>query len=159
MNKNNYDEKFMNLALKEALKAYKIGEVPVGCVIVKDGIVIAKAFNKRESTNSPIGHAEILAINKAAKKLNSWKLVNCDLYVTLEPCLMCTGAILNSRIRRVVFATNEPKFGALGSLIDLSKLKTNHTILVTKDVLKDESSKLLKEFFREVRNNNLKDGI
>ena len=113
------DNYYMNIALIEARKSYNIDEVPVGCVIVKDDKIIAKAHNKREHTNDVFSHAEVQAIKKACKKLNTWKLDDATLYVTLEPCLMCSGAILQSRIKKVVFATFEPKFGTLGSVTNV----------------------------------------
>ena len=113
------NEKYMALALKEAEKAFKKNEVPVGCVIVKDDKVIARAHNLRQTKKSVLGHAEILAIEKASKKLNSWILEDCTIYVTLEPCPMCAGTILQSRIKKLVFAAQEPKFGACGSVINL----------------------------------------
>jgi len=155
MNKNN-DEKYMLLALKEAQKAFNVGEVPVGCIIVKDGIIISKAYNKREKTKSPFDHAEVVAIKKASKKLNSWKLDGCELYVTLEPCLMCASVILQTRISRVIYGADEPKFGALGSIVDLSKIKSNHNLLVTKGILKSSSELLLKDFFKQLRENKQK---
>ena len=143
----------MLLALKEAEKAFKKNEVPVGCVIVKDDKVIAKAHNLRQTKKSVLGHAEILAIEKASKKLNSWILEDCTIYVTLEPCPMCAGTILQSRIKRLVFAANEPKFGACGSVINLFEKKFNHEVEVIPNVLQEESAKLLKNFFQILRQN------
>lgn len=147
------NEKYMALALKEAEKAFKKNEVPVGCVIVKDDKVIARAHNLRQTKKSVLGHAEILAIEKASKKLNSWILEDCTIYVTLEPCPMCAGTILQSRIKKLVFATNEPKFGACGSVINLFEKKFNHEVEVIPNVLQEESSKLLKNFFQILRQN------
>ncbi|TAH59005.1 MAG: nucleoside deaminase, partial [Bacillota bacterium] len=110
----NKDEKYMKLALKEAHKAAAIDEVPVGAVIVLNDKVIARGFNKREINNDPLGHAEMIAIRKASKKLNNWRLVDCELYVTVEPCAMCAGAIMWSRLKRVVYGTGDPKGGAMG---------------------------------------------
>ena len=143
----------MALALKEAEKAFKKNEVPVGCVIVKDDKVIARAHNLRQTKKSVLGHAEILAIEKASKKLNSWILEGCTIYVTLEPCPMCAGTILQSRIKKLVFAANEPKFGACGSVINLFEKKFNHEVEVIPNVLQEESSKLLKNFFQILRQN------
>lgn len=143
----------MALALKEAEKAFKKNEVPVGCVIVKDDKVIARAHNLRQTKKSVLGHAEILAIEKASKKLNSWILEDCTIYVTLEPCPMCAGTILQSRIKKLVFAANEPKFGACGSVINLFEKKFNHEVEVIPNVLQEESSKLLKNFFQILRQN------
>ena len=147
------NEKYMLLALKEAEKAFKKNEVPVGCVIIKDDKVIAKAHNLRQTKKSVLGHAEILAIEKASKKLNSWILEDCTIYVTLEPCPMCAGTILQSRIKRLVFAANEPKFGACGSVINLFEKKFNHEVEVIPNVLQEESAKLLKNFFQILRQN------
>lgn len=153
----NQDIKFMKLALQQAKKAAIIGEVPVGAVIVKDNIVIAKAYNLRQKKKSVLGHAEILAIEKASKKLNSWILEDCTIYVTVEPCIMCTGTIIQSRIKRVVYGTNEPKFGALGSIVDISQISDfNHHIEVTKGILQDECSLMMKTFFKNLRESKIK---
>jgi len=145
------DEFFMGEALKEAKKAFDKLEVPVGCVIVKDNEIIARAHNLRESSQLSTSHAEITAIDMACKKVGSWRLENCDIYVTLEPCIMCSGAIINSRIKRLVYAAKEPKFGAHQSLTNVFELKTNHTTLVVSGVLEMESNKLLKSFFKFLR--------
>ncbi len=145
------EEKFMIEALKEAKKAYEKDEVPVGAVIVKNGKVIAKAHNLKETKNSAIAHAEILAIEKANKKLNSWRLIDCDMYVTLEPCTMCMGAIISARIRNLYVGTLDPKTGACGSFVDLSKNKYNHTVNIFKGILKDKCEYILKDFFKELR--------
>lgn len=147
------NEKFMSLALKEAQKAFDKNEVPVGCVIVKDGRVIAKAHNLRQTKRSVLGHAEIIAIEKASKKLNSWILEGCTMYVTLEPCPMCAGTILQARLDKLVYAAPEPKFGACGSVINLFETKFNHEVEVISNVLKDDSAKLLKNFFQILRQN------
>ena len=149
----NQDIKYMKLALNEAKKAALIDEVPVGAVIVKDDVVIAKAHNLRQKKKSVLGHAEIIAIQKANKKLDFWILDDCTMYVTVEPCIMCAGTIIQSRIKRVVYATDEPKFGALGSVIDLSIVDVfNHHIIVEKGILQEEASKLMKDFFKNKRN-------
>ena len=142
-----YHETFMLAAIGMAQKAAGRDEVPVGAVIVRQGRIIAKACNLRESSKDPIAHAEMLAIRKAAKKLRGWRLSGCTLYVTLEPCPMCAGAIVNSRIEQVVFGAYDPKAGALGSLYDLAEGRLNHTPIVIGGVLKDECAKLLKEYF------------
>lgn len=154
---NKDDNYFMEEALKEAKKAYKKGEVPVGCVIVYNNEIIARAHNTRHQNKSAIDHAEIKAIKKANKKLNAWMLDDAVLYVTLEPCLMCAGAIFQSRIKRVVYGASEPKFGAFGSILDVSSdiYKFNHKVLVTKGLKEEESSTLLKSFFKEIRNKKL----
>jgi tRNA(adenine34) deaminase len=143
----------MKEAFKEAQKAYKKDEVPVGAVIVKDGKIIARGYNQKEKCKNAIKHAEIIAIEKACKKLKNWHLEGCELYVTLEPCLMCAGAIFQSRIKRVVYAASEPKFGSFGSVINVSnpEYKFNHKIELTKGVLEEESALLLKTFFKEIR--------
>ena len=147
------NEKYMRLALKEAKKAFDKNEVPVGCVIVKDDKVIARAHNLRQTKKSVLGHAEIIAIEKASKKLDSWILEDCTMYVTLEPCPMCAGTIIQSRMKKVVYAANEPKFGACGSVINLFENKFNHVVLVESNVLEEESRQLLKNFFQILRQN------
>ena len=142
----------MSLALKEAKKAALKGEVPVGAIIVKDEIIIAKAHNLRHTKKSVTAHAEMLAIQKATKKLNSWMLDDCTLYVTIEPCLMCSGTILQSRIKRVVYGAKEPKFGAMGSIIDISNISGfNHNIEVTSGIMEEETSQIMKLFFQNLR--------
>ena len=145
-------EYWMRLALNEAKKAAQKGEVPVGAVITKNGKSIAKGFNLRESKNNPILHAELVAIQKAAKKLNSWRLTECDLYITLEPCLMCAGAIIQSRLRHVFIATEDSKAGACCSLYQVFDDKRfNHQPTWETGILKEESSLLLKKFFKNLR--------
>ncbi|HOO43975.1 MAG TPA: nucleoside deaminase [Bacillota bacterium] len=147
----NSDEYFMDLALKEAKKAESKSEVPVGCVIVKDNQVIARAHNLKESTQSSLAHAEILAIRKACKKVGSWRLEECDIFVTLEPCLMCSGAIINSRIKRLIYATTEPKFGAHQSKTNVFDIDFNHRTDVVSGILASESNQMLKDFFKNIR--------
>ena len=145
-------EKFMEEALKEAFKAYKKEEVPVGAIIVKDGKIIARAHNLKESKNDTTNHAEILAIQKASKKLNSWRLIDCEMYVTLEPCSMCAGAIINSRISKLYIGTMDKKTGACGSVLNLLEdYKFNHIVQVEKYILKDKCEKILKDFFKYLR--------
>jgi len=146
-------EIFMEKALKEAEKAYKKNEVPVGVVIVKDGKIIARAHNLKETKQMSIAHAEILAIEKASKKLNSWRLIDCDMYVTLEPCTMCMGAIISSRIKNLYIGALDPKTGACGSFVDLSTYKYNHTVNVFKGILTDKCEYILKDFFKNLRRN------
>jgi len=142
----------MKLALSEAEKARDKGEVPIGAVIVTDGRVIARGHNLRESKNDPTAHAEIIAIRKAAKKLNSWRLINSTLYVTVEPCVMCIGAIVLARIPRLVFGCLDPKGGAVGSLYDISNDKRlNHRVEVRSGVMAEEAQALLKDFFKRLR--------
>lgn len=145
-------ETYMRKAIKEALKAKEKSEVPVGAVIVKDGKVIARAFNMREIASDATAHAEVLAIRKACKKLQSWRLDGCTIYVTLEPCSMCSGALILSRIERIVFGAYDPKGGALGTSYDILAQKgINHWPEVIGGVLEEESGGLLKEFFKERR--------
>ena len=145
-------EKFMKEALKEAKKAYKKLEVPIGAVIVKDNKIIARAHNLRETKKQACAHAEILAIEKACKKIGAWRLEECDLYVTLEPCAMCAGAIINSRIKNLYIGAMDEKGGAVGSKINLLKdIKLNHTVEVESGILEEECSKILKDFFKELR--------
>lgn len=135
-------------ALKEANKAFKIGEVPIGAVIVKDDKIISRAFNKKESSNLATSHAEILAINKACKKLNNWRLLDCTLYVTVEPCLMCCGAIIQSRIKKVVYGTSNEYYGAVESIDNTLK---KYNIEVENNILQNKCSYILKEFFKKRR--------
>ena len=141
----------MTAALELAKKAAKKDEVPVGAVIVHNGAVIAKAYNLRETRRSPLAHAEIIAIEKAARKLHGWRLSGCTLYVTLEPCPMCAGAIVNSRIDEVVFGAYDPKAGACGTLYNLTEGRLNHRPKVTGGVLEEESVAVLKDYFRAKR--------
>lgn len=143
---------FMNEALKEAKKAYAKGEVPVGCVIVSDGKILARGHNQREKKNDPTSHAEIEAIRKACKKRNSWRLEDCDLYVTVEPCSMCAGAILWARMKKVYYGTSDPKGGALGSSYHLYEQKNlNHHPETEGGILQEECKHLMKSFFKERR--------
>lgn len=146
-------EYFMNEALKEAIKAYKKEEVPVGVVIVKDDKVVARAYNQKEEKNSPIKHAEIIAIEKACKKLENWRLNDCEMYVTLEPCPMCAGAIINSRINKIYIGAAQEKTGACGSKVNIiEEYKTESKIDVEFGILKDKCLKLVQDFFKELRN-------
>ena len=148
-------EKFMKEALKEAGKALAKEEVPVGAVIVKDGKIIARAHNQKETKTDTTKHAEILAIQKASKKLKSWRLIDCEMYVTLEPCSMCAGALINSRIKKIYIGTDDPKTGACGSVLNLLEdYPFNHKIEIEKYILKDECEGLLKEFFKFLRERN-----
>lgn len=147
--------KYMKLAYKEATKAYAIKEVPVGAIIIKDNKVISKAYNLRETKNLSIAHAEILAINKACKKLNSWRLDDCTMYVTLEPCMMCAGAISQSRIKTVYIGALDAKNGAVKSIMDINNVNTTHKVeyIFEKE---DDCEKILKDFFKELRINKQK---
>ena len=147
-------EKFMKAALKEAKKAYDKLEVPVGAVIVKDRKIIARAHNLKETKNDTTKHAEILAIQKASKKLNSWRLIDCEMYVTLEPCSMCAGALINSRIKKVYIGASDQKTGAVGSVFNLLEDYTfNHKVEYEKGVMQEECENILKEFFKKLRKN------
>ncbi|NSW90164.1 MAG: nucleoside deaminase [Firmicutes bacterium] len=142
----------MNEAYKEALKAYKKEEVPIGAIIVKDNNIIARAHNERELKNDATLHAEISAIKKACKKLGLWRLNDCDMYVTLEPCVMCAGALIQARIRTVYIGTADPKAGAVGSVIDILGIeKFNHKVNVVYGIMEEECSSILKNFFKELR--------
>ena len=146
----------MKAAIKEAKKAELIDEVPIGCVIVKEGKIIARAHNMRETKQNPLGHAELLAISKASKKLNSWRLENCDIYVTLEPCIMCGGAIIQSRIKTVYFGAYDPKGGAMGSSINVNEAKNiNHHPEIIGGVMETECASLLTDYFKKKRKNKL----
>ena len=148
-----FDEKFMLEALKEARKAYDEDEVPVGCVIVKDDKIIARGHNRKEKYNNAILHAEIVTLNKAQKKLNDWHLNDCTLYVTLEPCVMCSGAIVQTRIKRVVYGCLDPKGGAIESVMKINELKgLNHSFETTSKILEKECSMILKSYFKSKRN-------
>ena len=145
-------EKFMKEALKEAKKAYEKLEIPVGAVIVKEGKIIARAHNLKESKHDTTKHAEILAIQKASKKLESWRLIDCDMYVTLEPCSMCAGALINARIRKLYIGTLDEKTGACGSVLNLFEdYKFNHKVEVEKGIMQKECVEILKSFFKDLR--------
>lgn len=148
----NNEEKFMKEALKEAVKAYEKLEVPVGAVIVKDDKIIARAHNVKETKKDTTKHAEILAIQKASNKLNSWRLTDCDMYITLEPCTMCAGAIINSRIKKIYIGTMDEKTGACGSVLNLLEDYTfNHKVELETGILKDECKRILQDFFKNLR--------
>jgi len=154
MKKLTQDEKYMKLAIKEARKAEKIGEVPIGCVIVYEDKVIARGYNKRKTEKNTLSHAELSAIKKASKKLGDWRLEGCTLYVTLEPCQMCAGAIVQARIDRTVIGCMSPKSGCAGSIINLLDIKAfNHQVEITKNILEEECSVMLSEFFIKLRDN------
>lgn len=152
MEKEKTHEYYMKQALKEAEKAYKKLEVPVGAIIVKNGKIIARAHNQKEEKKDTTKHAEILAIQKASKKLQSWRLIDCEMYVTLEPCSMCAGAIINSRIKKVYIGALDEKTGAAGSVLNLFDDYTfNHKVEVEKGLLKENCENILKNFFKELR--------
>jgi len=141
----------MSAALDMAKKAAKKDEVPVGAVIVRQNKIIAKACNLRETRKNPLAHAELLALSKAAKRLKGWRLLGCTLYVTLEPCAMCAGAIINARVDEVVFGAYDPKGGAMGSLYNLAEGKLNHVPRVTGDVMSEECAGILTSYFKKKR--------
>ena len=145
-------EKYMRFALKEAQKAALIDEVPVGCIIVLNDKIIAKAHNKKETTNDPCGHAEIIAIRKACKKISNWRLENCEMYVTIEPCIMCSGAIIQSRIKKVFYGAKDNKGGGLGTSINVLEAKNiNHVPEVYGGILLEECSKIISDYFKTKR--------
>ena len=144
---------FMLLALEQAQHAWRLGEVPVGAVVVKDGAVIAVGYNQQIGSHDPTAHAEIVALRAAADKLGNYRLPGCELYVTLEPCVMCSGAMMHARLARVVYGAQDPKTGACGSVLDLfAQEQLNHHTEVVGGVLADEASSMLKAFFAERRN-------
>lgn len=146
------DEKYMKQAIKQAKKAYALDEVPIGCVIVADDKIIARGYNRRNTDKNPLAHAELSAIRKASKKTGDWRLEECTMYVTLEPCQMCAGAIVQARIPRVVIGAMNPKAGCAGSIINLLQMQQfNHQVKTDIGVLGDECSTMLSEFFRELR--------
>lgn len=144
----------MRAAIELAKKAAELGEVPIGAVVVKDGEIIAEGYNLRESAKLSTAHAEIYAIEAACKKLGGWRLFGCTLYVTLEPCAMCAGAIVNSRIDRVVYGADDIRFGACGSLFNINSYPLNHAFEVERGVLGDECRELLSDFFADLRKKN-----
>ena len=149
-------EHYMKLALKEAKKAYDKGEAPIGAVIVKEGKVIARAHNLREKNNDPTAHAEILVLRKAAKKLGGWRLLGCDMYVTLEPCAMCAGAIIQARIERLFAGAMDPKAGAAGSVVNLfNETRFNHKVEVETRIFEGECANVLKDFFKKLREGSI----
>lgn len=147
--------KYMKEAMKQARKAYKLGEVPIGCVIVYQDQIIARGYNRRNTDKNTLSHAEITAINRASKKIGDWRLEECTLYVTLEPCQMCAGAIVQARIPSVVIGCMNPKAGCAGSILNLLNMSEfNHQVNVTRGVLEQECSVMLKQFFKELRIRN-----
>lgn len=146
------DEKYMKAAIREAKKAYKLEEVPIGCVIVRENKIIARGYNRRNTDKNTLAHAEISAIKKASKKTGDWRLEECTMYVTLEPCQMCAGAIVQSRMGKVVIGSMNPKAGCAGSVINLLQMKQfNHQVEMETGVLEEECSVMLSGFFQELR--------
>lgn len=145
-------EKFMKAALKEARKAYLMDEVPIGCVIVQDDRIIARGYNRRNTDKNTLAHAELTAIRKASKKTGDWRLEDCTMYITLEPCQMCAGAIVQSRMKEVVIGAMNPKAGCAGSVLNLLQVpRFNHQVAITKGILGEECSAMLSQFFAELR--------
>lgn len=152
----NIDEKFMSEAIKLSLKCKNGKDVPVGCVIVKNNKIIGRGYNKRNKKNNALLHAEMIAIEKACKKVHDWMLVDTTMYVTLEPCVMCTGAIIESRIPRVVYGAKSNRTGCLGSILDLSNNeKLNSKIETSSGICEEECSNLIKDFFKNLREENI----
>ena len=151
----NQDEKYMREAIKQAKKAYALGEVPIGCVIVYEDKIIARGYNRRNTDKNTLAHAEITAINRASKKIGDWRLEDCTLYVTLEPCQMCAGAIVQSRITNVVMGCMNPKAGCGGSILNILEMpEFNHQVNVLRGVMEEECSQILQDFFKELRIRN-----
>ncbi len=152
MEKLTEDEKFMKEALKQAKKAYLLDEVPIGCVIVYEGRIIARGYNRRNTDKNTLSHAELNAIRKASRKMGDWRLEDCTIYVTLEPCQMCAGAIVQARMKRAVIGSMNAKAGCAGSVFNLLQVpQFNHQVEVTRGVLEEECSRMLSDFFRELR--------
>lgn len=151
----NSDEKYMREAIKQAKKAYALGEVPIGCVIVHNGKIIGRGYNRRNTDKNTLSHAEITAIRKASRVIGDWRLEECTLYVTLEPCQMCAGAIVQARIPKVVMACMNPKAGCAGSILNILDMpQFNHQVEAVRGVLEEECSQMLKTFFKELRVRN-----
>lgn len=155
LDKTNIDEKYMKEAYKQAKKAYDLGEVPIGCVIVHEGVIIGRGYNRRNTDKNTLAHAEITAIKRASRIIGDWRLEECTMYVTLEPCQMCAGAIVQARIPRVVMACMNPKAGCAGSILNIFNMpEFNHQVEVVRGVMEEECSALLKTFFKELRIRN-----
>jgi tRNA(adenine34) deaminase len=155
---NKIDIKYMKEAYRQAMKAYSLGEVPIGCVIVHEGKIIGRGYNRRNTDKNTLAHAEITAIKKASKVIGDWRLEECTLYVTLEPCQMCAGAIVQARIPKVVMACMNPKAGCAGSILNILDMpEFNHQVETIKGVMEEECSKMLRTFFKELRIRNKKE--
>ncbi|MDE6620507.1 MAG: tRNA adenosine(34) deaminase TadA [Lachnospiraceae bacterium] len=149
------DERYMREAVRQAKKAYALGEVPIGCVIVYDGKIIGRGYNRRNTDKSTLSHAELIAIRKASKVIGDWRLEECTLYVTLEPCQMCSGAIVQARIPKVVMACMNPKAGCAGSVLNILDMPAfNHQVETVRGIMEEECAQLLKTFFKELRIRN-----
>lgn len=153
-------ERYMREALKQAGKAYRLGEVPIGCVIVYQDKIIGRGYNRRNTKKTTLAHAELIAIERASKAMGDWRLEDCTMYVTLEPCPMCAGAIIQARIREVVVGTMNPKAGCAGSILNLLQMEEfNHQAELTTGILEDECTSILQEFFQELRIKNKKEKL
>lgn len=151
----NQNEKYMREAIRQAKKAYALGEVPIGCVIEYEGKIIGRGYNRRTIDKNTLAHAELMAIKEASKKMGDWRLEDCTMYVTLEPCQMCSGAIVQSRMKKVVIGCMNPKAGCAGSILNLLQMEAfNHQVELEIGVLGDECSQMMKQFFRELREKN-----
>jgi tRNA(adenine34) deaminase len=151
-------EKYMREALKQAMKAYRLGEVPIGCVIVYQDKIIGRGYNKRNTKKTTLAHAELVAIEKASKAMADWRLEDCTMYVTLEPCQMCSGAIVQARIKKVVVGSMNPKAGCAGSILNLLQMKEfNHQVELVTGVLEEECTEVLQSFFKDLRIRNKKE--
>lgn len=149
------NEKYMREALKEAKKAIRLGEVPIGCVIVYEDKIIGRGYNRRNTKKTTLAHAELIAIEKASKVLGDWRLENCTMYITLEPCQMCSGAIVQARVKKVVIGTMNPKAGCAGSVLNILQMKEfNHQVEMEIGILEEECTKVLQSFFKELRVRN-----
>lgn len=149
------NEKYMKAAIKEAKKALALGEVPIGCVIVYENKIIGRGYNRRNTDKSTLSHAELTAIQKASRKMGDWRLEDCRIYITLEPCQMCSGAIVQARISECIIGCMNPKAGCAGSILNILKMQEfNHQVPLTKGILEEECSQLLKEFFTDLRKRN-----
>ncbi len=149
---NEIKEQYMKEALRQAKKAAAIGEVPIGCVIVCDGKIVGRGYNKRNTNKTTLAHAELIAIDKASRKLGDWRLEGCDMYVTLEPCQMCSGAIVQSRLDRVIIGAMNPKAGCAGSILNILQMQEfNHQVEIVRGMMEEECSEVLQEFFRNLR--------
>lgn len=154
------NERFMREALKQARKAYRLGEVPIGCVIVYQDKIIGRGYNKRNTKKTTLAHAELVAIEKASKAMGDWRLEDCVMYVTLEPCQMCSGAIVQARIKKVVVGTMNPKAGCAGSILNLLQMKEfNHQVELETGVLEKECTDILQAFFQDLRIRNKKEKL
>ncbi len=149
------NDKYMKEALKQAKKAYSIGEVPIGCVIVYEDKIIGRGYNKRNTSKTTLAHAELIAIQQASKVMGDWRLEDCTIYITLEPCQMCAGAIVQSRIKKVVIGSMNPKAGCAGSILNLLQMKEfNHQVDIESGILEEECTEILQGFFKELRIRN-----